>query len=182
MWFRFLQEWNGISVFYHTFETDSNTLQLYTDASGSIGFGGFFHGHWFSEPWPKPLQRFITEEDIFSIAFRELYPIVVAALLWGEFWKKRRIVFLCDNQATAAIINKGRSKCPTIMTLVRRLIYCAARYNFMFKRIYFEGKKNEIADSLSRLQTSRFRRLAPEADTHQCQIPDHCEVLKDWTV
>lgn len=182
MWFCFLQEWNGISVFYHTFETNSNTLQLYTDASGSIGFGGYFQGHWFSESWPKPLQRFIAEEDNFSIAFRELYPIVVAALLWGELWRKQRIVFLCDNQSTVAIINKGRSKCPTIMTLVRRLTYCAARYNFMFKSVYFEGKKNAIADSLSRLQTNRFRQLAPEADVYQCQVPDHCDVLKDWTV
>jgi hypothetical protein len=35
------------------------------------------------------------------MAFLELYPIVVAAVLWGHLWTSKRILFLCDNEAIA---------------------------------------------------------------------------------
>ncbi|XP_062592348.1 uncharacterized protein LOC134253777 [Saccostrea cucullata] len=182
MWLIFLKQWNGISVFYNEIEVSSDALQLYTDASGTLGHGGFFQGQWFSEAWPPPLQRTCKDSDELSIAFRELYPIVVAALLWGQSWKKQRIVFSCDNQTTVAIINKGRSKCPKIMALVRRLTLCAATNNFVFKSKYLEGKRNVIADSLSRLQITRFQQLAPDADKTPCKVPEYQEVLKDLTL
>ena len=44
---------------------------------------------------------------------------------------------------------------------------------------YVPGVKNNIADSLSRLQMTRFQMLAPEAD----RLPTHCPPLKEviWT-
>ncbi|XP_056009466.1 uncharacterized protein LOC130051521 [Ostrea edulis] len=182
MWLIFLKQWNGISMFYNQIEVSSDALQLYTDASGTLGYGGFFQGRWFSESWPLPLQRTCKDSDELSIAFRELYPIVVAALLWGHSWRKQRIVFSCDNQGTVAIINKGRSKCPKIMALVRRLTLCAANNNFVFKSKYFEGHKNVIADCLSRLQIPKFRQLVPAANKKSCTVPGYKEVLKDLTV
>ncbi|XP_061188693.1 uncharacterized protein LOC133196860 [Saccostrea echinata] len=182
MWLFFLKQWNGISMFYNQIEVSSDALQLYTDASGSLGYGGFFQGQWFSESWPFPLQRTCKDSDEVSIAFRELYPIVVAALLWGHLWKKQRIVFSCDNQTTVAIINKDRSKCPKIMTLVRRLILCAAVNNFVFKSKYLEGKKKFIADCLSRLQIPKFQQLVPDARKTPCTVPGYQEVLKDLTI
>ena len=32
------------------------------------------------------------------MAFREIYPIVVAAIILGKQWTGKRIVFVCDNQ------------------------------------------------------------------------------------
>jgi hypothetical protein len=49
-----------------------------------------------------------------SMAFRELYSIVVAAVLWSKYWIKKRIDFHCDNESTVHIINKGRSKVQDI--------------------------------------------------------------------
>jgi hypothetical protein len=181
MWQLFLRQWNGISMFHNQLEVSSDALQLFTDASGTIGYGGYFQGQWFSESWPTPLQRTSKDNDELSIAFRELYPIVVAALLWGHLWKKQRIIFLCDNQATVSIINKGRSKCPKIMALVRHLTLCAIKNNFVFRSKYFEGIKNVIADCLSRLQVTKFHQLAPNAFKTPCSVPDYQEVLKDLT-
>ncbi|XDV36891.1 hypothetical protein PO909_006605 [Leuciscus waleckii] len=49
-WKRLLSEWNGISFFYHDIFESSIELQLFTDATPSIGFGGFFQGEYlFSE-------------------------------------------------------------------------------------------------------------------------------------
>lgn len=173
MWFTLLSDWNGISFFLEDEFTQTTDMELYTDSSG-IGFGGYFKGQWFSSAWPSNIKARFLEHDL-SIAFLELYPIVIAAILWGSNWCKKRIVFRCDNSATVMILQKGRSKCKHIMQLVRRLVLIAAKHNFSFNAKHVPGVCNQISDSLSRLQELRFRRLAPEAQQHPMQIPS--EVL-----
>ena len=67
-----------------------------------------------------------------SMAFPELYHIVVAAVLWSKNWIKKRIVFHCDNESTVHIINKGRSKVQDIMKLMHKLTWLAATNNLTF--------------------------------------------------
>ena len=111
------------------------------------------------------------------MAFLKLYPIVVAALLWGSEWSCKTIMFWCDNEATVAIVRKGRSKCLEIMKLMRQLTWCAARNNFHFSAKHVPGYKNQISDALSRLQIDRFRSLAPQAEQHPCKCPSVLEVM-----
>lgn len=181
MWLTFLNGWNGINLFYNVSQITSEELNLYTDASATIGYGGYFRGLWFSSSWSDELipslKTLMKEEDCVSIAFYELYPIVVASILWGEMWKKQRIIFLCDNSATVAILNKGRSKSPHIMPLMRRLTLIAAKNNFIFSSIHVPGRTNLIADALSRLQISKFRNLAPQAQDQPCSVPHPKEVF-----
>ena len=47
MWLEFLDQFNGVSPFRSLDWQDNYALELFTDASSSIGFGGFFEGHWF---------------------------------------------------------------------------------------------------------------------------------------
>ena len=98
------------------------------------------------------------------MAHKELVPIVAATEIWGRHWSRKRILFLCDNQATCAILNKGRSRCSVIMQLIRHLTVKAAWSHFAFSAQYIASKANDIADSLSRFQMARFRVLAPHAD------------------
>ena len=65
------------------------------------------------------------------------------------------------------------------MKLMIRLTMCAAQYNFAIYSTYVPGVKNNIADSLFRLQMTRFQTLAPEAD----RLPTNCPPLKEviWT-
>ena len=171
MWHQLLRHWNGVSLFLETKATSANSLDLYTDASGTLGFGGYFKGKWFYGTWPPEVQKSTSADDDFSIAFKELYPIVVAAMLWGSSWRRKRIVFHTDNQATCHILNKGRSKCPIIMKLMRRLVITASLTNFAFSAEYIPGHLNTIADSLSRLQIKKFRSIAPQAEPQPCQLP-----------
>jgi hypothetical protein len=53
-------------------------------AASTLGFGGYFQGRWFSSPWPSELSYIMDSE--MSMAFRELYSIVVAAVLWSKYW------------------------------------------------------------------------------------------------
>ena len=90
MWHKFLRKWNGISLFYDTHFTASAEMQLFTDSS-LVGFGGIFQNQWFCSEWPPQLPS-IKDGDL-SMAFRELYPIVAAAIIWGESWTSKRILF-----------------------------------------------------------------------------------------
>ena len=113
----------------------------------------------------------MENDPTLSIAFQELFPIVVACSLWGHHWIRKRIVFYCDNMATVLVINKGRSKSASILKLMRRLVIIAATNNFAFTAVHIPGKFNIIADSLSRFQIHRFRQAAPHAQKDPCQIP-----------
>ena len=112
-----------------------------------------------------------------SIAYQELYPIVLSALLWGSQWTNRRLVFRCDNQATVQAINKGTSKSHPIGHLLRLLTLKSMQCNFLLKAEHILGKSNVcIGDSLSHQQIGRFRQLAPDADLNPAPIP--VEILK----
>jgi len=52
LWIRFLDEFNGKSVFLDDAWETSHTLELYTDASGSIAFSAVFGKHRFGAEWP----------------------------------------------------------------------------------------------------------------------------------
>lgn len=50
-WLTFLTHWNGFSRFLGGDVLSSNDLQLFTDASGSHGYGGYHNGQWFQATW-----------------------------------------------------------------------------------------------------------------------------------
>ena len=171
MWRKFLQDWNGVSLFYEKDFTTNFDMQLFSDAS-LIGFGSIFGTQWLYSTWPTQLPA-IADGDL-SMAFRELYPIVAAAIVWGKYWKTKRILFMCDNQATVRIIQKARSRCLAIMRLMRTLTWTAAVNNFHFSARFLPGSTNLAADSLSRLLFQKFRMVAPYADPYPqtCPTPE----------
>ncbi|XP_077862823.1 uncharacterized protein LOC102807207 [Saccoglossus kowalevskii] len=178
MWDSFLQSWNGVHLFLNSEVTSAADLQIYTDASSTVGFGGYFRGEWFNDCRPAELN--MNNRSDLSMALLELYPIVVAAMLWGGKWSQKRIRFNCDNEATVHIINKGRasSKCQTINKLIRRLTLLAMRYNFIILARFLPGVHNGIADSLSCFHFQKFRQLAPAAQQLRTQCPLYCEVTQ----
>lgn len=175
MWRKFLGQWNGISFFHDVRVTNAHDIELFTDAAGSTGYGGFFQGEWFAERWPIEIRS--NSKLIACSAFLELYAIVVAANVWGERWKKLRILFRCDNQAVVHIIQKGRGKDRDIMALMRQLTWLAATGNFVITARHVPGVKNEIADALSRLQLRRFHLLAPQAAQNSTPCPDSSKLM-----
>ena len=106
-----------------------------------------------------------------SMAFRELYPIVIAAMLWGNLWATKRIKFYCDNLGTVQIIRKGRSKASNIMKLMRQLTWCSVKNNFCIYIEHVPGVDNTTAESLSRFQNSKFKKLVHTADAEPLVFP-----------
>jgi hypothetical protein len=175
MWSQYLLSWNGVSFFYDPFITEAHDLEIYTDAAGSVGFGGYNNGRWFQGRWPVNITT--PTDETLSIAFLELYPILVCAILWGSEWCAKKIRFRSDNMATVLIIQKGRSKTKNIMILMRKLTLLSMRYNFVVYAQHVRGVHNEISDALSRFQEERFRSLAPRARIHPCRCPSWEEVV-----
>ncbi len=173
MWFSLLSNWNGISMFLENDAQTAESLHLETDASG-LGYGGIYKTHYFMGTWPPELT---LSNPGMSIAFQELYPIVVAAKLWGPEWSRKRIMFYSDNKATVQSLNKGRSHSPEINKLIRSLVILATKHSFMFSAHYLEGIRNSTADAISRFQIDKFRELAPLADPHPTRLPDMTDVM-----
>ena len=166
MWLAFLENWNGVSFFLVDTVLSTPDLQLFTDASGSLGYGGYLNGRWFQSHW-LPRHRLSPVTGI-SIDWQEGFAIYIACLLWGPHWSAKRI---CDNLPVVAIINSKPSKSSRIMDLVRSVTMLILVHNFTFTAKYIPGLDNSIADSLSRFQMDRFHSLAPNASPTPCTIP-----------
>ena len=139
-------------------------------------FGTLHRCPW--QPWlwhllhgPLACRSLAPELRDRSIQWQELYPIALACLLWGHQWSGKKLLFHCDNQAVVDIWASGTSREPVIMHLVRSIFFSAATNNYTVLVTHIVGTNNSIADSLSRLQISRFRRLAPTADFEPTPVP-----------
>jgi len=80
MWKMFMDQWNGTGLFVAPLWENSDTLSLFSDASDSLRYGGFFQKRWFQGQW-LPSQQ-LGQPEI-SILWQELYAINVACHLWG---------------------------------------------------------------------------------------------------
>lgn len=155
-----------MSFFYNeSFET-SISLQLYSDAASSFGFGGLFVNEWFADKWPNEIINLPPAAK--STALFEIYPIVVACSLWGNKWHRKKILFLCNNKSAVDTINKGRSNIPLIISLLRRLTWNCVINHFILKAIYVPFIDNK-ADALSHFKFQEFLALCPEA--HPSRLP-----------
>ena len=169
VWFSFLSDFNGRSFFLDDTWYNSSKLSLYTDASGSLGFGAVFGNQWCYGTWPSDwVHR--------HIAFLEFYPIVLSVCLWGQEMQNRRILFFTDNAALVSVINKQSCRDKSLMFFVRKLVLTCLKNNILFKAKHVPGIHNTLADSLSRLQVPVFKRLAPDSmNPHPTVIPQHLQ-------
>ena len=155
-WHQFLSSWNGVYFWLFPGMSATPDLEVTLDASGSLGFGAYFRNKWFTGSWaPSQAAQ--------SIAYKELFPIVIAARVWGSSWSRRHVLFRSDNDSVVHILNSRTSKIPSLMRLLRHLLASAARFNFSFASLHVPGVLNNIADALSRFHWQEFRRLAPKA-------------------
>ena len=106
-----------------------------------------------------------------SIADKELFPIVLAASLWGHQWSAKRVEFRSDNTAVVEVLRSGTSRNSNLMVLLRHLALLAAQHSFAFTARHVPGKSNAIADAISCFEFQRFRQLAPYASPTATSVP-----------
>jgi hypothetical protein len=164
LWKKFIMDFNGQWFFLEDFWCRSDKLHFYTDAAQGVGFGAVFGSKYFYGEWPEGWKSY-------NIVTLELFPIVLAVMVWGPQLFRKCILFHTDNQALVQIINKQTSKDKATMHLVRNLVSLCLKHNLHFKAVHIPGYQNILADSLSRLQIQKFRLLAPWAAPHPTPIP-----------
>ena len=106
-WDSFLPSWNGVTVFLNPDWTAADSLQLFTDASGSLGFGTYYNGAWFQGDW-QPQQRL----PLHSIQWQELFDIIAVASTW---WSGLRIHFHCNNFPNVQAWARQSAKHPDLI-------------------------------------------------------------------
>ena len=169
MWQEFLSSFNGKSLFLDDHWSNNHKLNLYTDASGAIGFGAIFGLDWCYGKWPATWRNY-------NIAILEFYPIVLSLYLWGHKMHNQCIIFFTDNEALVSVINKQTSKDSGLMSLVRKMVLVSLEHNILFRAKHIAGSRNILADSLSRFQIQKFLQLTP-AYMHRfpTHIPSHLQ-------
>ena len=177
-WFLFAEQWNGVSFMYEA-RCKSWEVAVMSDVSGRWGCGAFSEREWFQLRWPE-----VTRE--LHITVKELIPIVLAAAVWGKEWKGKCVMSYCDNAAVVAIINKGDSKEPEAMHLVRGLAFLKAKFQFCLVSSHIKGINNGLADALSRDNVHSFLSHYSQAHPTPTHLPpellDLTMVTKpDWT-
>jgi len=126
------------------------------------GWGAHWDGRWIQSHWS-------LLQGNMDITWKELFATVLAVHTWGSSWSCQKILFHCDNQAVVENWERGSACAPHTMGLVLLLYFCASRYNINVCIIHIPGICNDIADTLSRFQMDKFRKLAPGSKS----LPDH---------
>jgi hypothetical protein len=178
LWLSFLEQFNGRSFFLSAEVWSAQRLNLVTDASGSIGFGAVLGTHWFQGKWNDWWRQQ-------NITLLELYPIVMALETWVDCFSNKQVLIQTDNMALVSILNKQTAKEPLVMVLIRRLVMCCLKNNVFVRAQHLPGWDNGVADSLSRFQMMRFRKLSPGADlrpTGISPLPERLVVTDSWQI
>jgi hypothetical protein len=85
-WIEFLDDWNGTSFILLPGHMPVADLCVTSDAAGAIGNCALYHQQWFSHKW-------MLSQMPMSISYKEFFPVVIAAHLWGDQWANRRVCF-----------------------------------------------------------------------------------------
>ena len=178
-WWRvFAKQWNGTSMLYN-YRRANPQIHVFSDASGSWGCGAYSGKEWFQLQWPTTMPGC-------HISVKEMIPVVIAAVVWGQHWRGLSIRFHSDNSAVVALLNTGSVRDDSLMHLMRCLAIIAARYNFIFSSSHIRGQDNGLADALSRNDSTRFLSTYSQAQAHPTPLPPMLlnlllEEVPDWT-
>lgn len=153
-WWRLcIKSHNGIQAFPREWSFDQTCI-VFTDASdlaAGIVCGPFwsvfeFEGRYL---WMKKK----------SIAWRELFAIVLCMATFGSILSDKFVTMNIDNIGMMHCINNGKSKDPSIMGLIRALYFYTSTFHISYKAVHISTGDNSSADALSRLDMVRFRQL-----------------------
>ena len=89
-----------------------------------------------------------------QIMHLEMLNILAALRVWQNQWKDKKVGIACDRLAVVQVLNIGRTQDLTLAAVTRNIQYQSAVSNIELKVTHTPGKKNVIADLLSRFETT----------------------------
>ena len=145
-WLTFLSQTAGKPFKFIFPQSEECCDIMYTDASGSVGFGGVIGCLWFQGVWE---DRWWRQQNI---ALLELIPIYIGIVLCHHKLSDKTLALFTDNQALVAMImiRSFFSRDKATNNLLKALALFTMRRNIVIKTSHVAGKNNIIADKLSR--------------------------------
>ena len=156
--------------FIHLISELNQGLQIFVDAASNalLSFGCIFpeqglwaHGHW--------LISFFKQQKP-SISLLELFAIVIAVDMWAPMLQGKQIRLHSDNEATVFCLNKKSSKNRKCMYLLRHLTLTCMQFQIYVTVQHYQGKRNILADALSRGKIQSFCQLSETTHPMSCNL------------
>ena len=158
MWATFLQDQSAYCRSFMDFSTTlkPEDIHFVMDASKnpSLGFRGHCGAQGMQARWSGLIESYNP-----SFEYLELLALVAGILAWIHLFENRRVILYTDNKSVFFMINKTSRGCKNCMVLIRKLVMHCLKHNIRVYARHLKSKKNGIADSLSRFQSQRFKRL-----------------------
>jgi len=131
--------WNGLPLLKPV-----PTVTVLTDAS-DFGWGALVQGGRSARGFFSP------EETLRHITYKELYAVHQALRMFPGEVRRRSVSLLVDNQAAMAVVNKGSSRSPVLMSLCRVIQAQLRELGVYCRATYIRSADNVEADRLSRV-------------------------------
>ena len=160
-------------------QIQADTIAMASDPSKgkTLGFGAICQDSWTFGQWP---EGFIEIFDL-SIAYLELFALVVGVKLWINRFANKQIVLFCDNQSVVAMVNSTTSSCKNCMILIRILVLECLYNNVRVFARYIKSADNKAPDYLSRLKFDSFRALKSSWEAEPTPILENLwPIMKCW--
>lgn len=173
MWLNFLSNFNGKCIFLNETFLLSYTLELHTDAAQYLGYAGMYKDKRFYGAFPLEWQKL----NIMTLEFLSNYSGII---YFGSLVEKSFHLFT-DNEAFVSVINKQTSRVSEVIRMVRYMVLQCLNLNILFKAKHIPGKKNILADCISRLQVNQFFKLAAHAQKEPNHLPNQLLPQNFWS-
>ena len=128
---------------------------MVSDASGSWGCGPYCGTRWFQLQWPTIMADW-------SIAAKELIPIVLAVVAWGPAYRGARFYCYFDNEVAVTVVNSRNAHDAHLLHLIRCLCLFEAHLQLYVVARHVRGRDNSLADDLSRNKLHSFFSQVPQ--------------------
>ena len=85
----------------------------------------------------------------------EMINVLIALRLWAKAWAHSLVTVNCDNFAVVQVNNSGKSRDSFLGACIKNLWLVMASHDSHLNLVHIEGKKNSLADALSRIYSSK---------------------------
>ena len=110
--------------------------------------------------------------------------VLIALRLWAKWWAHSSVTVHCGNLAVVQVVNSGKTRDNFLSACIGNLWLITASYDIQLTLEHVQGKKNVMADSLSRIYSAKgIPQTLLNYLTVNCQwekIPHHYFNLDLW--
>ena len=143
-WFiNFIPQFNGTATYRNSPVTKMYSIEI--DASlQAVG------GVWNNNVYSAEIPTFLQGNSGFCIVHYEMLNILVMLRLWAKYWTHKKIVLYVDIIAVVNVCNSGYTTDNFLGARVRNVWLITSEYDIDMTVRHIAGKRNVVADLLSR--------------------------------